>query len=138
MKKVFLDTNILMDAVEFREHGEEANTLLDMSRANIIRCCAATMSFATMSYLLRHHTKEEIHQIFENLTNAVEIVSVSTKSFDDAMAFGPVKDFEDLLQYQCALSAGCDVIITNNKRDFYEFCQLPFLTSEEFLLQVEY
>ena len=58
MKKVFLDTNILMDAVEFREHGEEANTLLDMSRANIIRCCAATLSFATMSYLLRHHKKK--------------------------------------------------------------------------------
>ena len=136
MKKVFLDTNILMDAVEFREHGEEANTLLDMSRANIIRCCAATMSFATMSYLLRNHTKEEIHQIFEKLTNAVEIVSVSTKSFDDAMAFGPVKDFEDLLQYQCALSAGCDVIITNNKRDFREFCMLPVLTAEEFLLEI--
>ena len=136
MKKVFLDTNILMDAVEFREHGEEANTLLDMSRANIIRCCAATMSFATMSYLLRHHTKEEIHQIFENLTNAVEIVSVSTKSFDDAMAFGPVKDFEDLLQYQCALSAGCDVIITNNKHDFQEFCALPVLTAEEFLHEI--
>jgi len=136
MKKVFLDTNILMDAVEFREHGEEANTLLDMSRANIIRCCAATMSFATMSYLLRHHTKEEVHQIFENLTDAVEIVSVSTKSFDDAMAFGPVKDFEDLLQYQCALSAGCDVIITNNKRDFQEFCALTVLTAEEFLHEI--
>jgi predicted nucleic acid-binding protein len=35
MKRVFLDTNILMDAVEFREHGEEANTLLDMSLPNI-------------------------------------------------------------------------------------------------------
>ena len=70
-----------------------------------------------MSYLLRHHTKEEIHQIFENLTNAVEIVSVSTKSFDDAMAFGPVKDFEDLLQYQCALSVGCDVIFTITNKE---------------------
>lgn len=25
-----------------------------------------------------------------------------------------------------------------DKRDFQEFCQLPFLTSEEFLLQVEF
>ena len=138
MKKVFLDTNILMDAVEFREHGEEANTLLDMSRANIIRCCAATMSFATMSYLLRHHTKEDIHLLFENLTDAVEIVSVSTKSFDDAMAFGPVKDFEDMLQYQCALASGCDVIVTNNKCDFQEFCKLPLLTAEEFLLEISF
>ena len=137
MRKVYLDTNILMDAVEFREHGEEANILLDLSRTNIIKCYAATMSFATMSYLLRRFTKEEIHQIFGNLADAIEVVSVSAKAFNEAMAYGPVKDFEDMLQYQCALAAGCDVIVTNNKRDFQEFCQLPLLTSEEFLLDID-
>lgn len=50
----------------------------------------------------------------------------------------PVKDFEDMLQYQCALAAGCDVIVTNNKKDFHEFCRIPFLTAEEFLLQFDY
>ncbi len=42
------------------------------------------------------------------------------------------------MQYQCAKAAGCDVIVTNNKRDFHEFCELPFLSSEEFLLQIDY
>jgi hypothetical protein len=56
----------------------------------------------------------------------------------DAALAQHVKDYEDMLQYQCALAAGCDVIVTNNKKDFYEFCQLPFLTSEEFLLQFDY
>ena len=56
----------------------------------------------------------------------------------DAAIGHPVKDYEDMLQYQSALAAGCDVVVTNNKRDFHEFCQLPFLTSEEFLLQFEY
>ena len=49
-----------------------------------------------------------------------------------------VKDFEDMLQYQCALAAGCDVVVTNNKKAFHEFCCLPFLTSEEFLLHFDY
>ena len=49
-----------------------------------------------------------------------------------------VRDFEDMMQYQCAKAAGCDVIVTNNKRDFHEFCELPFLSSEEFLLQIDY
>jgi predicted nucleic acid-binding protein len=48
------------------------------------------------------------------------------------------KDYEDMLQYQCALAAGYDVVVTNNKKDFHEFCKLPFLTSEEFLLQFDY
>jgi len=72
MKRIYLDTNIMMDAIEGRKHGDEANTLLDLSRAGIIQTYAATMSFTTMSYLLRHHGKEEIHQIFEHLMEAVK------------------------------------------------------------------
>lgn len=44
-----------------------------------------------------------------------------------------VHDFEDMLQYQCAKAGNCDVIITNNKHDFSEFCELPFMTAAEFL-----
>ena len=47
-----------------------------------------------------------------------------------------VRDFEDMLQYQCAKAAGCDVIVTNNGRDFAEFCNLPLLTAAEFLTEL--
>ena len=133
MKRVFLDINILMDAIEFRRHGAEANMLLDLSRAGYIQTCAAAMSFATLSYLLREHTKEEIHQIFENITDAIEILPINDQQFFEGMAFGPVCDFEEMLQYQCAKANGCDVIITNNGRDFAEFCDLPYMTAAEFL-----
>lgn len=137
MKRVFLDTNILMDAIAFRQHGAEANLLLDMSRANLIQTCAAVMSFATLSYLLRHRTKEDIHQIFDNLIDAIEILPMDNKQFYESMALGPVRDFEDLMQYQCAKANGCDVIITNNGRDYAEFCDLPFMTAAEFLHELE-
>lgn len=133
MKRVFLDTNILMDAIEFRKHGAEANMLLDLCRAGYIQTCAAVMAFATISYLLRHHTKEEIHQVFDNLTDAIEILPIDDKQFYEGMAFGPVRDFEDILQYQCAKANSCDVIITNNGKDYTEFCDLPVMTAEEFL-----
>lgn len=80
MKRVFLDTNILMDAIEFRQHGAEANLLLDMSRANIIQTCVAVMSFSTLSYLLRRRTKEDIHQIFENLADALRFCQWTTSN----------------------------------------------------------
>ncbi len=136
MKRVFLDTNILMDAIEFRQHGAEANLLLDMSRANIIQTCVAVMSFSTLSYLLRRRTKEDIHQIFENLADAIEILPMDDKQFFESMAFGPVQDFEDMMQYQCAKANGCDVIITNNGKDYAEFCDLPFMTAAEFLKEL--
>lgn len=122
-----------MGAIECREYGEEANAILDLARAKIIEVSAATMSFATMSYLLRKHTKEYIHQIFVFLKNVVEILPVDAKQFDDAMRFGPINDFEDMMQYQCAKAAKCDVIITNNGEDFSEFCDIPYMTAVEFL-----
>ena len=91
------------------------------------------MSFATLSYLLRHRTKEDIHQIFDNLIDAIEILPMDNKQFYESMALGPVRDFESLMQYQCAKANGCDVIITNNGRDYAEFCDLPFMTAAEFL-----
>ena len=137
MRQVFLDTNTLMDAVEYRTHCAESNTLLDMSRCPLITIYATTTSFTTMSYLLRHYTPKELHRIFANLVDALDMVPVNNDAFSIAMEYGPEKDFEYPLQYQCDLAAGCDAIISNNKSDFAEFSQPPLMTAEEFLLQFE-
>ena len=46
-------------------------------------------------------------------------------------------DFEDALQYECAKAANCDVIVTNNGKDFAPFCELPFMTAAEFLGKIQ-
>ena len=46
-------------------------------------------------------------------------------------------DIEDALQYECAKAANCDVIVTNNKRDFEEFSDLPVMTAGDFLKSFE-
>ena len=55
----------------------------------------------------------------------------------DAALSHPVRDFEDMMQYLCAKAANCDVIVTNNKRDFEEFSDLPVMTAGEFLKSFE-
>ncbi len=42
-----------------------------------------------------------------------------------------------MMQYLCAKAANCDVIVTNNKRDFEEFSDLPVMTAGEFLKSFE-
>jgi len=45
-----------------------------------------------------------------------------------------VRDFEDMLQYQSAKSGQCNVIVTNNERDFAEFCtDLPYMNAQHIL-----
>ena len=100
MKKVFLDTNILLDLVQRRDGFYHAVSVLQGAYEKQYDVCACVLSYAN---------------------NAIA---------------QPVADFEDMLQYQCAKAAGCDVIVTNNGRDFAEFCNLPFMSAAEFLEQI--
>ena len=137
MKKVFLDTNILMDFIENREKREYAETIIELGKTGAIQLFASYLSYANMGYIYRKRNQEERYNLIRKARRIATVLPCDTDQLDSALNI-PVKDYEDMLQYQCALASGCDVIVTNNKRDFQEFCQLPFLTSEEFLLQVDY
>jgi hypothetical protein len=43
-------------------------------------------------------------------------------------------DFEDGLEYFSALHSGCEIILTEDKTDFY-FSALPVLNCQEFIKQ---
>ena len=137
MKNVFLDTNVLMDFVDNRENREYAETIIELGKTGVIQLYASYLSFANMGYILRKRQEDERYRMIRNARKIVTVLPCDSDQLDSTLA-SPVKDYEDMLQYQCALAAGCDVIVTNNKRDFQEFSELPFLTSEEFLLQIDY
>ena len=137
MTKVFLDTNILMDFVENRERREYAETIIELGKTGVIQLYASYLSYANMGYVLRHRSQEERYRMINNARKIATVLPCDSDQLDSTLE-KPVKDYEDMLQYQCALAAGCDVIVTNNKRDLFEFCKLPFLTSEEFLLQIDF
>ena len=90
-----------------------------------------------MGYILRGMEHEAKYSLINSIREGIIVLPCDSAQLDLALTHH-VKDYEDMLQYQCALAAGCDVIVTNNKRDFQEFCQIPFFTSEEFLLQFDY
>ena len=41
-------------------------------------------------------------------------------------------DFEDAVQYYCAIESECQIIITRNGKDFKE-SEIPFMTADEYL-----
>lgn len=131
--KVFLDTNILLDFVEQRNNLGFAKTILELGKKGELDLYASYLTFANMAYILRHRTKDEIYKLLKMARNHVKVLDNTPQQLDKALN-QIVNDFEDLLQYYCALSGECDLIITNNKKDFEEFCQLSTFTSEEFLI----
>ena len=59
MKRVFLDTNILLDFGLDRKGAEEAEKILALGLTGAIEVCASYLSYANMGFILRHHSKEE-------------------------------------------------------------------------------
>jgi len=137
MMRVFLDTNILLDYGLDRDGADYAENILQLGKDGLIELYASYLSYANMGYILRHHPVAERYELVRMMRQPVVVLPCDANQLDAGL-LTEVKDFEDMLQYQCALAADCDVVVTNNKKDFHEFCRIPFLTSEEFLLQFDY
>lgn len=137
-KRLFIDTNIMLDLVGEREpfyrFAAQLATLADQKKLEII---VSPLSFATVNYLLSK---------FENQTAVIEklrkfkIIS-DTCAMDDSIVekglHSNFNDFEDALQYYSAIAANCDIIITRNGKDFKN-SMLPVMTAEEFLKSCSY
>ena len=132
MKRVFLDTNILLDFGLGRNGAEEAEKILALGLAGVIEVCASYLSYANMGFILRHHSKEEIYDLVSQMREDVLVLPTDAAQLDKGLALF-ANDFEDALQYQCAKANNCDVIVTNNGKDYAEFCDLPYMSAAEFL-----
>ena len=133
MKRVFLDTNILIDYIQARAGGDDAKQLLMRGRDGEVSLYASFLTFANMAYIL--NGKADVYELFAMLTSFITVLPMDSDQLQAALSHR-AKDFEDMLQYQCAKVAGCDTIITGNKRHFTDFCDLPLMTANEFLTEL--
>ena len=130
MKRVFLDTNILVDYALGREYGDDAEQLLQRGYDGEITLVASYLTFANIAYILKN--KVDIYGLLGDLCQFITVLPTDNEQLQMALT-QRVRDFEDMLQYQCAKASGCDIIVTNNKRDFADFCELPLVTAAELL-----
>ena len=105
-EKIFLDTNILLDYGQQRDRLEEAETIFYLGDAGMIELYASYLSYANMGYILRHMEQEAKYALINSTREGVTVLPCNDTQLDAALAHH-VKDYEDMLQYQCALAAGC-------------------------------
>ena len=132
--KVFLDTNILLDFGQRRKDFLYAKAIMELGEQKSVDLFASYLSYANMGYILRHYPKAELWTLISHMREGIEVLTANALQLDLTLKHTPVKDYEDLLQYQCAIDHQCDVIVTNNKRDFIEFAEIPVMSSKEFVL----
>jgi predicted nucleic acid-binding protein len=132
MKKVFLDTNVVIDLLDKREpFYEAAATLFALAYQKRIKLYISPLTYATTSFILRKRGSIQINLLLKDLRKLSEVTVVDECVIDKALA-SMFLDHEDGLQYYSALTKSVDVIITRNVRDF-RFAAIPILTPDEFL-----
>lgn len=132
MKRVFLDTNVVIDLLAKREpFYQAAVSIFTLAYNKKVTLFVSPMTYATAAYLLRKQGKEQMKLLLRNFRQLSKVSIANEKVVDDALASN-FSDYEDALQYYSALTKNVEFIVTRNTKDFM-YATIPVLTPEEFL-----
>ena len=138
MKKIFVDTNIVIDLLSRREpFFEEAATLFSLADKKQIELAVSSLTIANTSYtLLRRMDSNKAKSILRKLRLIVKILPLDDKIIGLALNDETFSDFEDGLQYFTAIENEQELIITRNLKDF-KSSKLPTMAAKQLIEMIE-
>lgn len=131
--KLFLDTNVVLDLLGEREpfyySAARITTLADKGEIQLV---VSALTYSTIYYLLsRFEDKELVKEKIRKFKVIAETSDLTDKVVDKGLS-SKFSDFEDSLQYYCAIKKDCNILITRNGKDFKE-SEIPVLSPGEYL-----
>ena len=131
--RLFLDTNVVLDLLAERyPFYDAAARIVSMSDLGSVTLVASALSYATVDYFLSRTLGSESSKDSLRKFRTISEISEVDESIIDKGLNSEFFDFEDSLQYFCALQSNCTVIITRNGKDF-KGSALPVMTPDEYL-----
>jgi predicted nucleic acid-binding protein len=134
MRRIFVDTNIVIDLLSRREpFFEEAALLFSLADKKQIELTVSSLTIANTNYmLLRQMDSSNAKFILRKLKLIVNILPLDDKIIGLALNDNTFSDFEDGLQYFTAIENEQEIIITRNLKDFKN-SKLPAMTAKQFI-----
>lgn len=132
MKKIFVDTNILVDLLADRKpFSKYAVEIFSASENKKVKLFASSHSIATTYYLLKKFIDDNsLRKTLLGLMEYVTIIPVDTEVLTKGLR-SKQKDFEDSIQIYCASAIEkIDCIVTRNVKEF-KGCEILVLTPDE-------
>ena len=94
MRRVFIDTNILIDFVENRPGADAAEKVLENGANKVISLFASPLTFANMAYILgKRFDKEKLYPMLCFNTNALWLATVMSFLPEMPKAFQIIRSF---------------------------------------------
>ena len=116
--KVFLDTNIILDLLLQREGWEHSAQIITLQEKGRLHLCISILTMVNVAYVYRKTVGESLAVVnLKYISSLMEVIPMDAVMMDEAIQAGG-RDFEDSFQAVAAATAGCDVIVTRNTRDF--------------------
>jgi predicted nucleic acid-binding protein len=133
MTKVFVDTDICIDLLSGRKpFNKSAEILFSLADNNKVKIYVSSLSFSNIDYILRSKfSSTHSRQLIGKFKTLVIVLPVDSKTIDLAIA-SDFNDFEDAIQYSCAIENNLTTIITRNVKD-YKKASIAVLTPETFI-----
>ena len=133
MKKVFVDSDIILDLLAKREpFYQYAAELFSLVEKGKITAHVSPIIITNLHYVLcKLKTKVQAIKSLQKLKLLVKILPIDEKIVELALA-SDFKDFEDAIQYYTAKENGIDYLLTRNKKD-YKKAVITVMTAEEYL-----
>jgi len=133
MKKIFIDSDIILDLFAKREphyiYSAKLFTLIDQQK---FIAYTSPIVFANLHYLLKKNTSNSSAlKNLRKLKTFINILPVDERVIEQSLN-SEFSDFEDAIQYFTAINNGIRLLLTRNKVD-YKKSKIPIATAEEFL-----
>lgn len=137
MQRPLVDLNVLLDVLTCREpHEADSARLWAAAETRRVHAMVSADSFSTLYYLLRRITDARTTKRgLAMVLDVFEVIEVNQKTLRQAMD-SPVKDFEDAIQYHCAIHGRADSIVTRDLRH-YRNADLPVMSPDAFLAAID-
>lgn len=137
MKKVFIDTDVVIDFLTKREpFAIESMKIMEYGVRKQIEIHISSLSLNNIHYLIsRKENKVIAKNHIKSLMKFIEILSVHRSTMEKA-AYSEFKDFEDAVQNYCAEENEIKTFITRNIKD-YTKSNLSIQTPREFIVNFE-
>ena len=133
MEKVFVDTDIILDVLSKRDPFYKfAAHLFSKADKRELEIGVSSLSFSNLNYLLsKKYGVIETRKILLRFKALVSVMTVDDKIIELALG-SDFKDFEDAIQYYCAIENGYKILLTRNLKD-YKKANIPIMTAESFV-----
>lgn len=127
--KIFIDTNIFLDVILNRNDVVDATHILNSCHQKLFDGYVADITLLNIDYIASKQTKN-MREFLNIINQTFTVLGSDNEMFDTALKIKN-NDLEDAVQYVCASTELCSVIVSNDKK-FYRG-EIEVLGSAEFV-----